>query len=619
MNLFNLFATLTLDNSEYEKKINESRKSAASVSSKMGTAFKTAGRVIGGVVTAVAAVTTAISALAVKTVDYMGDIDNNAQRVGMSTEAYQKWAYAMQLAGGDANTLQIVMRELTTFTNELSAGQGDALLTLQELGIGYEEFMALPVDQQLQAIIEGLQSMENQTDKTALAQEIFGNRAYQQLMPILNQEKGYVDDLFESMEDLGLVIGDDVVKAGAALGNKLNQLKLTFKTVGASIMSDLFPQIELVVEGLTGMATGAEDAGDKFVEGIVGIVDKLTSALPNLIEIAGNLLVEVLSGIISALPSMVPNIIEVLEALLFKVVEILPTLTQSIFDIAVALVKAWLNVDWGTLLINLLEALIDIMLVQFPTMLLDMMFSLVDTVFDLFFTKNGQQKLLDFGKRLIEVIGKGVLETIPNLLEMIWDFIGESIGGIAGLFGGENASSSVTNWFDNTGNSIGNWFDNAGNKIKDFFVEDVGGAFKKAGNWIKDLFTGKLFADGGMITAYDNGGLWREYPQGTLYALAGEAGAEIVAHGPRGTGVANVEQIADAQYMAMNEYDVKGEIQRATVAIVNGITNAINGAGGATNVSVRIGDREFKNYVVQVVNDTLKAQGRKTLNTITAY
>lgn len=348
MNLFNLFATLTLDNSEYEKKINESGKSAASVSSKMGTAFKTAGRVIGGVVTGVAAITTAIAALAVKTVDYMGDIDDNAQRVGMSTEAYQKWAYAMQLAGGDASTLQIVMRELTTFTNELSAGQGDALLTLQKLGIGYEDFMALPVDQQLQAIIEGLQGMESQTDKTTIAQEIFGNRAYQQLMPILNQEKGYVDDLFASMEDLGLVIGDDVVKAGAALGDKLDQLKLTFKTVGASIMSDLFPQIELVVEGLTGMATGAEDAGDKFVEGIIGIVDKLVSALPNLIEIAGNLLVEVLGGIISALPSMVPNIIEVLEALLFKVIDILPSLTQSIADLAVALVDALLKVDWGS-------------------------------------------------------------------------------------------------------------------------------------------------------------------------------------------------------------------------------------------------------------------------------
>lgn len=573
MNLFNLFATLTLDNSEYEKKINESGKSAASVSSKMGTAFKTAGRVIGGVVTGIAAVTTAIAALAVKTVDYMGDIDDNAQRVGMSTEAYQKWAYAMQLAGGDANTLQIVMRELTTFTNELSAGQGDALLTLQKLGIGYEDFMALPVDQQLQVIIEGLQGMEDQTDKTALAQELFGNRAYQQLMPILNQEKGYVDDLFESMEDLGLVIGDDVVKAGAALGDKLDQLKLTFQTVGASIMSDLFPQIELVVEGLTGMATGAEDAGDKFVEGIVGIVDKLVSALPNLIEIAGNLLVEVLGGIISALPSMVPNIIEVIEALLFKVVEVLPTLTQSIADIAVALVDALLKVDWGSLLINLFEALIEIAFVQLPNMLLDALISIFDTVINLFTTKDGLKSLAEFGKNIGEALINGLITVVESGINLAVKALNAITGGISKIWTWTGADPIP--------------------QIPNVSIPRVD------------------FEEGGMMDDLD---------LGTYYlARAGENGAEIVAQGSRGTGVANVEQIADAQYMAMNEYDVKGEIQRATVAIVNGITNAINGAGGATNVNVRIGDREFKNYVVQVVNDTLKAQGRKTLNTITAY
>lgn len=560
MNLFNLFATLTLDNSEYEKKINESGKSAASTSSKMGTAFKTAGRVIAGVVTAVTAVTTAIAGLAVKTVDYMGDIDDNAQRVNMSTEAYQKWAYAMQLAGGDANTLQIVMRELTTFTNELSAGQGDALLTLQKLGIGYEDFMALPVDQQLQVIIEGLQGMENQTDKTALAQELFGNRAYQQLMPILNQEKGYVDDLFESMEDLGLVISDDVIKAGAALGDKLDQLKLTFKNVGASIMADLFPQLELVIDGLQGMATGAESASDKFVEGIVGIVDKLTSALP-----------EVLSGIMSELPSMVPKIVEVLESLLFKVIEVLPTMTQSIADIAVALVDALLKVDWGSLLINLFEALIEIAYGQLPNMLLDALILIFDTVIDLFTTKDGLKSLAEFGKNLGEALINGLITAVESGINLAIKGINAITGGISKIWTWTGADPIP--------------------QIPPVSIRRVD------------------FAEGGM------------FPEdaGTLYALAGEDGAEIVARGARGTGVANVEQIADAQYMAMNEYDVKGEIQRATVAIVNGITNAINGAGGATSVNVRIGDREFKNYVVQVVNDTLKAQGRKTLNTITAY
>lgn len=573
MNLFNLFATLTLDNSEYEKKINESGKSAASVSSKMGTAFKTAGRVIGGVVTGVAAVTTAIAALAVKTVDYMGDIDDNAQRVGMSTEAYQKWAYAMQLAGGDASTLQIVMRELTTFTNELSAGQGDALLTLQKLGIGYEDFMALPVDQQLQAIIEGLQGMESQTDKTTIAQEIFGNRAYQQLMPILNQEKGYVDDLFASMEDLGLVIGDDVVKAGAALGDKLDQLKLTFKTVGASIMSDLFPQIELVVEGLTGMATGAEGAGDKFVEGIVGIVDKLVSALPQLIDVASDLLVDILDGILSALPSLVPKLIEVVEALLFKVIDILPSLTQSIADLAVALVDALLKVDWGSLLINLFEALIEIAFVQLPNMLLDAFILIFDTVIDLFTTKDGLKSLAEFGKSLGEALINGLITVVESGINLA-----------------VKALNSIT------------------------------GAISKVWTWtgldpippIPSVSLPRVdFAEGGMMDDLD---------LGTYYlARAGEDGAEIVARGSRGTGVANVEQIADAQYMAMQDYDLRGAIQNAAVAIVNGIVTGLGNQDNNTEITVRIGDKDFNSYVVNTVNNTLRAQGRKSLNRITAY
>lgn len=573
MNLFNLTATLTLDNSEYEKKINESGKSAASTSSKMGTSFKNAGRVIGAVVTAVAAVTAAISALAVKTVDYMGDLDDNAQRVGMSTEAYQKWAYAMQLAGGDASTLQVVMRELTTFTNELSAGQGDALLTLQKLGIGYEDFMGLPVDKQLQAIIEGLQSMESQTDKTALAQEIFGNRAYQQLMPILNQEKGYVDELFASMEDLGLVISDDLIKAGAALGDKLDQLKLTFQTVGATIMSDLFPQIELVVEGLTGMATGAEDAGGKFVEGIVGIVDKLTSALPDLIEIVGDLWVEVMNGMISATPSMVPKIVEVLEALLFKVVDILPEMVPQTTLIAIAFFEALLKVDWASLIVKLGIALIEITLVRMPDMWADAFISIFNTAFGLFNTKNGFKSFAEFGKNIGEALINSLILVVESGINRVINVVNSITGGFSKIWTWTGADPIP--------------------KIPNVSIPRVD------------------FAEGGMMD---------DLNLGTYYlARAGEDGAEIVARGSRGTGVANVEQIADAQYMAMNEYDVKGEIQRATVAIVNGIANAINGAGGATNVNVRIGDREFKNYVVQVVNDTLKAQGRKTLNTITAY
>lgn len=51
---------------------------------------------------------------------------------------------------------------------------------------------------------------------------------------------------------------------------------------------------------------------------------------------------------------------------------------------------------------------------------------------------------------------------------------------------------------------------------------------------------------------YANGGMFEG--AGTMYALAGENGAEVVAQGSSGTGVLNVQQFKDAMVMALYEY-----------------------------------------------------------------
>ena len=86
MNLFNLFAKITLDNRDYEKKIDESKKSASSFSSKMGTAFKTGARAVTAFATTVVAGAAALAGLAVKMVNFGSEIDDNSQKLGMSTE-----------------------------------------------------------------------------------------------------------------------------------------------------------------------------------------------------------------------------------------------------------------------------------------------------------------------------------------------------------------------------------------------------------------------------------------------------------------------------------------------------------------------------------------------------
>lgn len=573
MNLFNLFAKITLDNSEYEAKMKDSQKTASSFSSKVGTAFKVGAKAVTAFATTVVAGAAAISGLAVKMVDFGSEIDDNAQKLGMSTEGYQYWSLVLQRAGSDASSMSMAIRTMSQFTEQLATGNGDALLSLQKLGIGYEDFMAMSTEDQLYSIVTALQGVENQTDKVALAQDILGTRTYQEFMPLLNMQQGSLGDLKDEFEGLGLIIKDDTIKQTAALGDKFDNLTNSFKVGAFSIATELLPEIDLITDGLMGLATGSDDAMQSLTDGLVGLINKVTEATPAILDTAGDLLLNLIVGLADVIskPEVINNLVEVIETLLFKAVEILPTLTQSFLNIATSLIKALLNLDWGNLIITLLETLVDIVWVQLPAMLSDVMVSIIDKLIWLFTTQEGLQSLANFGKALAEGLINGLITGIESGVNGVIRIVNEVLGGIS-----------------------------------------------KAWTWagipeIPDIPTISIprvkFAKGGM---FDDVGT-------TFLATAGEAGAEIVHTGSRGTGVANVEQIAEAQFMAMEWYDLRGAIRDAVVAIVNGMRTNVGNNEQNTNVVVRIGDKDFKSYVVNIVNETLRTRGRQSLNDVTSW
>lgn len=576
MNLFNLFATLQLDNSDYEKKLDQSQKSAKSFSSKIGTAFKTGVRAVAGFATGVVAASAALAGLAVNFINAGSEIDDNAQKLGISTDAYQYWSLVLQRAGSDASNLSIVIRNLTTFTNNLSTGQADALLTLQKLGIGYEDFMKMNTEEQLYAIVEALQGMEDQTEKVQIAQEIFGNRVYQELLPLLNMEQGSLEDLREEFEELGLILSEDTIKQIAAVGDKIDNFTNSLHNSYMMLMANFLPEIELITEALVMMAQGTEGAIDKLTEGFTSLISKIATMLPGVIETAGDLILALVEGMVKGLsnPDVMTGLVNVVLSLITKIVEIIPTLVGSIGQIATALVRALIRADWGSLIVSLLNAILDLAYVQVPYMLSSFFTGIIDSLIETFTTKQGLQSLAEFGISLAEAIINGLISGVERGINLVI-----------------NAVNSIL------------------------------GAISKAWSWagipeIPDIPPARIprvdFAEGGMFP--EN--------KGTLYALAGEEGAEIVAHGSRGTGVANVEQIADAQYMAMQDYDLRGAIRQAAAAVVNGVVSGLREdtqSSDNTPVIIRIGDKDFNGYIVNTVNGTLRAQGRKSLRTVTAY
>ena len=89
------------------------------------------------------------------------------------------------------------------------------------------------------------------------------------------------------------------------------------------------------------------------------------------------------------------------------------------------------------------------------------------------------------------------------------------------------------------------------------------------------IATGVALTAGSIIAlkAYKDGGIMDTSSfkgAGTMYALAGESGAEVVATGSAGTGVLNVDQFADAMVSALVRYGAARDTSNGTTIVLDG-------------------------------------------------
>lgn len=642
MNLFNLICKIFLDNEDFVKKLDESKKSmestkqsTSSFSSKASAAFKSIAKTVTAFAATVTTAATAVVAFSKKMIDSAGEIDDNAQQLGMSTEQYQAWAFAMEKAGTDASTLQTVMREMSTFTQELAEGNGDALLTLEKLGIGYDEFMQMDNAGQLETLVTALQGVEDSTDKAALAQELFGNRAYQKLMPLLNEEQGSFEQLNEELKENGLIVSDDLIQAGALLGDKIQFLTGTVKAWAMSMAADLFPQLSAFIDALQAMINGSDDAADLISDSfhdlltsvtdmLLGVANKFVDALPDIISILRDLLNQVLQ----ALPQLLESILAALPDLLIAVVEladeiikILPDITKKLFNAVGSLLHTLLfDIDWGQLIGDLLTAFSEVLCVQLPSFLMD----IIDEVVALFTTGEGWTKILKmFSSISLGIfnafisLAEGIINTLLRLLLTPVNFIIRILKK-AGLDIQEQDWSVDFSSIKVDISDFSSKFDSAfGNTDETATEASASSTEKSTSNGGSASGGGKYFA---ITKAFADGGMLNDVTRGTMFALAGEDGAEIVTQGRYGTGVANVEQIAEA--VEIGQAPTVQAIQQAAVAVVNGLLSGLRLGANNTQtgaITLKIGDKAFKAYVVDTTNEVLQQQGRQSLKKITAY
>lgn len=348
MNVFEIFAKIGLDTSEYEQGLDDSEGKAQSFGAKLKSGLATAGKVAVGAVAAVgtAAVTagTAFVKGAGDLAAYGDNIDKMSQKMGMSASAYQEWDAILQHSGTSIETMKNGMKTLAA-----AAETGNK--AFDELGLSQEKIAGMSQEELFGETIKALQNVESETQRTYLASQLLG-RGGTELGALLNTSAEDTEKMRQRVHELGGVMSDEAVKASAAYQDSLQDMTTAFAGVKRGIMSDFLPGITTVMDGLTEIFAGNGSGGVKMLtEGISTTIKKIQEAVPKIMDAGKKIFSSLFNALMENLPQIMQGGTELILQLVIGITETIPvlipamaqaigTIVQTIWDNVPALIEA---------------------------------------------------------------------------------------------------------------------------------------------------------------------------------------------------------------------------------------------------------------------------------------
>ena len=327
MNLFDLTAKLTLDTSDYDKKINEVKTETNNVAKNTQKSTVKSAIALGAVATAVVAVVSKVKDLIVETANYADQIGDLAEKWGFTTREIQEFDYWATMNGTTLDSLLTGMRGLV---NQAEAGS-DAF---DKLGVSVRNADGSLKDQKTLFLetIDALQKIDNQTERNALQFEVFG-RAGIDLGQIINRDSSELAQLSQEAENLGIILSDNTIAMAGNFNDTLDQIRLSFKSVFAELIG------------------GAEDAPKKFEAFLESLAKQVEQWLPQLLAVVIQLFPKILAitmKLIAQIPTMLMDALTQVNWLEFFVdffkgfVESLVATVKNMVELLFG--KGWL---WG--------------------------------------------------------------------------------------------------------------------------------------------------------------------------------------------------------------------------------------------------------------------------------
>lgn len=388
-------------------------------------------------------------------------------QTSIGTDTLQKWSYASELIDVPVETMTGSMAKMIKQMGAADKGSESTAAKFKALGVNIYDSNGKLRDSEAVFFdcIDALGNVGNETERDALAMEIFGKKA-QDLNPLIVAGADKLKDLGEEGEAMGAVFSGDALDAMGSFDDSMQRFNATGEGLKNTIGLLLIPAFQPLMDVATStMADVSNALKDGLQPGeMETIITNLTTNIGGAMTQVTGLITEAIPIITSALSGVVGLLVEQLPGLMNELLPAAFGLLQSVLDAIVA------NVEPITSLAVNLVTSIATFLLENVGLLLDAAVGIVTGLVDGITEKLPEliplavTMLINLATSLVEAIPE-LTARLPEIVTAIWeglaavDWIGLGMNLIEGLVNGLNSAvdsllESIKNVFVGIWNAI---------------------------------------------------------------------------------------------------------------------------------------------------------------------
>ncbi|MDG9671814.1 hypothetical protein ONV78_29025 [Hahella sp. CR1] len=214
--------------------------------------------------------------------NHLGDL---SVRLGVSVEGLSRLAYAAELSGVSAGTLETGLQRMTRRIAEAAAGSGEAIGAIKALGLSAQKLQQLRPEQQFEVLADALAEVPAKSDRVRLAMKLLDSEGVA-LLQTMEGGSAAIRAMGEESDRTGNTISTSFATQATAANAAIIRMNAALTGMTNNMAVALGPTIEQVAHFLGDVLPEAAKLGGQAVRLLAAGALEVSASVVEFIRVA---------------------------------------------------------------------------------------------------------------------------------------------------------------------------------------------------------------------------------------------------------------------------------------------------------------------------------------------